>query len=412
MTKARILADYVAGGTTAAEFDYMDGVTSNVQTQMNTKAPLASPTFTGTTTVSGDLVPSTPLSSRNMIINGAMQVSQRGTSEASISGTSSGYKNAPDRMRFATRETGTWTVSQSTEAPEGFSNSYKYDNTTADASLDANSYLMFSTKFEGQDLQHLKYGTSNAETTTLSFYVRSAKTGTYIVELENIDSTNKHICQAYTIGVADTWERKTLTFAGDTAIALDNDNNSSLQFTWWLASGTDYNSGTLATSWAALSNANRAVGVVNLGDSTSNDWHITGIQWELGSNATPFEHRSYADELARCQRYCWTTGDSGYGAQGVTSALTSDSYHRSRFFSPQTCRHKTQALTATLTDWGATSGNSTFAFYTSLTIVTSGAGVNSQDVSGRLDAGSGGHSVLWPLNETDGTSPLIFDCEL
>jgi len=298
MTRARILADYVAGGTTAAEFDYMDGVTSNVQTQLDAKLALAGGTMTG------DLVSATPMSHRNIVINGAMQISQRGTSEASISGTSTGYKNAPDRFWFGSRATGTWTVSQSTEAPAGFGASYKIDNTTADASLDANSYLQLSTRFEGQDLQHLEYGTSGAKTTTLSFYVRSNLTGTFIVELEGTESTNRHIAKTYTISSANTWERKEVTFAGDTTVASDNNNGGALSIIWWLASGTDYTSGTLASSWQNMDSADRAVGISNnLGSSTSNDFHITGIQWEVGSSATPFEHRSYGDELARCQRY-------------------------------------------------------------------------------------------------------------
>ncbi len=286
---------------------------SGTLTVAGTSTLTGNATASGNLTVTGDVIPSTPLSHRNIVINGAMQVSQRGTSEASISGTSTGYKNAPDRMWFGTRATGTWTVSQSTEAPEGFGTSYKVYNTTADASLAANSYLQLSTKFEGQDLQHLKYGTSNAETTTLSFYVRSNLTGVFPVELEGTESTNRHISKTYTINTADTWERKEVTFAGDTSVASDNDNGQAISIIWWLASGTNYTSGTLASSWQNMDSADRAVGIANnLGAGTTNDFHITGIQWELGSNATPFEHRSYGDELARCQRYFYqlTSDDS------------------------------------------------------------------------------------------------------
>ena len=275
-------------------------VSTATTTALNAKAPLASPTFTGTTTVSGDLVPSTPLSHRNMIINGAMQVSQRGTSQTV---TSSAYAQAPDRFKLGLRACGTFVASQSTEAPAGFVNSYKVDCTVADASLDANSYLMLSTKIEGQDLVHLKKGTASTEAFTISFYVRSSITGTYVFEVQDEDNS-RHIAQTYAISSADTWERKELTFAGDTSDPLTYDNSLSFELTWSLARGTDYTSGTLATSWADKVNGTEAGGLtVNLGSSTSNDFHLTGVQLELGSNATPFEHRSYGEELRRCQRY-------------------------------------------------------------------------------------------------------------
>ena len=317
---ADIADDAVTGGKLAN--DIAISTTGNIATTgSGTLAVAGTSTLTGNATaagnltVTGDIVPSTPLSHRNLVINGAMQVSQRGTSEASISGNTTGYKNGPDRMWFGMRAAGTYTISQSTESPEGFSNSYKFDNTTADASLDANSYLQLSTRFEGQDLQHLKYGTANAETTTLSFYVRSNLTGIFPVELEGTESTNRHIAKTYTINSANTWERKEVTFAGDTSVASDNDNGGAISIIWWLASGTNYTSGTLASSWQNMDSADRAVGIANnLGSSTSNDFHITGIQWELGSNATPFEHRSFGDEELRCMRYYVKFGNTGWMA--------------------------------------------------------------------------------------------------
>ena len=210
---------------------------------------------------------------------------------------------APDRFKLGLRACGTFVASQSTEAPAGFVNSYKVDCTVADASLDANSYLMLSTKIEGQDLVHLKKGTASTEAFTISFYVRSSITGTYVFEVQDEDNS-RHIAQTYAISSADTWERKELTFAGDTSDPLTYDNSLSFELTWSLARGTDYTSGTLATSWADKVNGTEAGGLtVNLGSSTSNDFHLTGVQLELGSNATPFEHRSYGEELRRCQRY-------------------------------------------------------------------------------------------------------------
>ena len=236
---------------------------------------------------------------KNLIINGAMQVAQRGTSTSSV--TSAAYHL--DRFETVLSGLGTWTVSQSTTAPTGFSNSLKYECTTADASPAGGDYLVVYHKLEGQNLQHLKKGTSSAESVTLSFWVRSNKTGTYQVNLYDLDNT-REIGSTYSISTADTWEHKTITYSGDTTGALDNDNAVSLFVEWWLGGGTDYSSGTVPNSWGtAVNNERNAGGTVNLADSTSNNWHITGVQLELGSQATPFEHRSYGDELARCQRY-------------------------------------------------------------------------------------------------------------
>ena len=254
---------------------------------------------------------------RNLIINGAMQVSQRGTSETGV-GAVIKYANAPDRVKYVSlNSAGThqYTISQSTTAPEGFGNSYKLDCTTADTVL-ANDVVVFLSvsPTEGQNLQHLKYGTSNAQSVTLSFYVRSNKTGTYVAELYNADSF-KHITKTYAIDSADTWERKTLTFVGDTASGFDNDTNRSLEVIFCLGAGTNYTSGTAPSTWTSLTDANRYVGqTVNLADNTANEFYITGVQLEVGETATPFEHpRSYGDELRRCQRY-YQVIDRGRGS--------------------------------------------------------------------------------------------------
>ena len=237
---------------------------------------------------------------RNIAYNGAMQISQRGTSETGV--TSGKYANAPDRFKVEMSSAGTWTVSQSTTAPSGFSNSYKFDCTTADASLSAGDYLQLSHYLEGQDLQHLKKGTSDAEKVTLSFHVRSNKTGTYIVEFYDADNA-RSISKSYTISSADTFEKKTITIDGDTTGAFGNDNGGSLGIFFYLGAGSNFTSGTLNTSWGSRTLANVAVGQVNLADSTDNEWYITGVQLEVGSQATPFEHRSFGEELALCQRY-------------------------------------------------------------------------------------------------------------
>ena len=251
----------------------------------------------------------TALSNRNLIINGAMTVAQRGTSQASV-GSTSGYFTV-DRFEYAKGGTvnGVFTMSQDTDVPsgQGFAKSLKMDVTTADASIGADAQYNIRQRIEGQNLQHLKKGTSSAESTTVSFWVKSNKTGTYIVSLVDTDNS-RTISKSYTINSASTWEKKTITYDGDTTGTLDNDNAVSLDVLFRLGAGSNFTSGTLATSWESTTNANVAVGQVNVTDSTSNEWYITGVQLEVGETATPFEHRSYGDELARCQRYYYRWG--------------------------------------------------------------------------------------------------------
>ena len=238
---------------------------------------------------------------RNIIINGDMSQAQRSTSTSSI--TSAGYHTV-DRIISEMGTAGTWTQSQSTDVPtgQGFAKSLKMDCTTANGSLSAGSYLNLSQRLEGQNLQYLKFGTSSAESLTASFWVKSNKTGTYICEIANF-TTNKTASKSYTISSADTWEKKTLTFTGDTATAIANSNARSFNLNFWLLAGSTYTSGTLNTSWNSITDANNAVGQVNLADSTSNEWYVTGVQLEAGTSASDFEFLPVDANLTRCQRY-------------------------------------------------------------------------------------------------------------
>lgn len=240
---------------------------------------------------------------RNLIINGAMNVAQRGTS-STFSNGNAGYKIV-DRWHIGEAGTDSFVfdIAQSTDAPDDFAYSYKVDCTTADTSLGAETQASLEQRIEAQDLQHLNYGTSSAKSLTLSFHVKSSKTGTYIAWFFQ-DDDSRSISASYTINSANTWEKKTITIPGDTTGVIDNNNESGLRVRFMLFAGTDYTSGTLQTSWGFSSNnADRYVGQVNLADNTSNEWYITGVQLEVGSVATEFENRSFGDELALCQRY-------------------------------------------------------------------------------------------------------------
>ena len=298
-----------------------------------TAIPLTSSDLTDGIVTNPKLFTGSQQNFRNIIINGDMSIAQRGTSQASI--TSSGYFTI-DRYRTGYVGLGTWTQSQSTDVPtgQGFAKSLKMDCTTADGSPASGDQLNIQTKFEGQNLQYLKKGTSSAESTTMSFWVKSNKTGTYICELLSESSGNyRQISKSYTISSANTWEKKTLTFAGDTSGAFDNDNSFGLEVNFWLGAGSTYSSGTLSTSWSSVTNANRAVGQVNLADSTSNEWYITGVQLEAGTTASDFEFLPYDVNLNRCYRYYFkhSLGDvGGFGKRAginTTFAILEDSFY-------------------------------------------------------------------------------------
>jgi hypothetical protein len=246
---------------------------------------------------------SNPVDFRNIVINGDMSIAQRGTSQATA-GSATGNYQVQDRWKFYNNNQGAFTWSQNTDVPsgQGFATSMKFDCTTADASPAASDYLILEQSFEGQNLQYLKKGTANAQSLTLSFWVKSVKTGTYIAGLYDADNT-RQISKSYTINSASTWEYKSVTFAGDTTGTLDNDNGKSLVALFFLGGGTDITSGTLATSWQSYTAANRAVGQVNLADNTANDWYITGVQLEAGEQASGFEFMPIDTNLGRCQRY-------------------------------------------------------------------------------------------------------------
>ena len=244
-----------------------------------------------------------------LIINGDMAMAQRNTSVTGI--TDDGYKLC-DRWYEYLSSLGTYTFAQEAQTSgnafdNGFRTAFRIDCTTADASPSASDEFWWGMKFEGQDLQLIKKGTSNAQKLTLAFWVKSNKTGVGQVNFRDTD--NSRMCSGtYTISVANTWEHKIINIAADTTGAFTNDNAESLQIQWYLDSGSNYEGGATPTAWEADSAGDRnASGNLNIGDNTANDWSITGIQLEVGeytsSTIPPFQHESFGDNLQRCMRY-------------------------------------------------------------------------------------------------------------
>ena len=239
---------------------------------------------------------------RNIIINGAMQVAQRSASVTGLGADANAYQTV-DRFRFLTANTaGRYTVTQTADGPSGIANCTKIDVTTADTSIAAGEYFFFRQLFEGQDVQQLKKGTSDAEKITVSFYVKGNANATYLVELEDGDNSRLN---SQTFNVTTSWTRVVKTFTADTTGALDDDNANSFNLGFWLHAGATYTGGTYASNtWASNTAANRVPSDnTSIFDSTDRTFFITGVQMEVGSVATPFEHRSFGEELALCQRY-------------------------------------------------------------------------------------------------------------
>jgi len=246
---------------------------------------------------------------RNIAYNGAMQVAQRSTSETGLGGDGSNGYFTVDRFKmFSSGTAGRYTQSQSaiTDLP-GFANALKFDCTTADTSIATGEYLILQQNFEGQDLQQIKKGTSSAEKVTVSFYVKGNANATYALELLDVDNSRT---TTKLFNVTSSWNRISLTFDADTTGAFDDDTAESLRLFWWLHAGSTYTGGTLNTTWASSSTtANRVAGISSFFDSTDRTFFITGVQLEVGSQATPFEHRSFGEELELCKRYFQKTGN-------------------------------------------------------------------------------------------------------
>ena len=253
----------------------------------------------GHVTVDGQQLPSAgPLSHRNLLVNGGMTVAQRSTSETGV--TSSGIYTV-DRWKLDTTDEATYTIEQSTDSPEGFKNSLKFTVTTADGTVAADDYAACHYLLEGNDTVPLGFGASGAKSFTLSFYVKSSQTGTFGLSFQNSDNS-RNFDSSYSISTADTWERKTITIPGDTSGTWLTNNGTGIKIWWSFLVGSTYEASAVSTAWGTSVKLGLN-GQVQLSSISNATWQITGVQLEVGDKATPFEHRSYGDELARCQRY-------------------------------------------------------------------------------------------------------------
>jgi len=329
---------------------------------------------------------------RNIVINGAMMVSQRGNQSAT---SSAGYF-ACDRFYTSNGSDAAVAVNQSTDSPDDFGFSYHLDCTTADTSIAAGQYFLIQYRIEGQDIQRFNKGTSSAKQFALSFYVKATKTGIYTVELEDTDNQRQI---SKTINVTDTnWNRYVLIFPADTSGAFNNDQNNSLSINWWLLAGSTYNGGTVNTSsWASITQANRASGSnVNAMDSTSNDFRLTGVQLEVGDQATSFEHRSFGEELSLCQRYYETHNH-------LTTAKTTDGSVTSQWSTITSNDSNTLVVSTGIIYKVPKRASPTVTLYNS-SDTTTASRVNAQGTERTVSATYGGPSALTRIYVTGASS--------
>ena len=256
------------------------------------------------------------LSNRNLIINGDMRVAQRGTSTTTGTGNFGVY--TLDRWKasaYATDQLNLTVTQETSSSAVGFNTYLKASPNAAESGGAADEYAHLRYSVEAQDCQQLKWGTSSAESITLSFWVKSNATGVGCINFLKHDATQQQITRTYTINAADTWEKKTVTIPGNTGSGIDNNNGVGIHIYWFLDAGSSYKSSD-STSWQNFADAGYAYGqALNLVDSTSDYLALTGVQLEVGDVATDFEHRSYGDELRRCQRYYWENTQDYYPLQ-------------------------------------------------------------------------------------------------
>ena len=310
---------------------------------------------------------------RNLFINGDMQISQRpnaGSLAMAHDGNTSHY--LLDRFKMSlggTHEQLDGTQAQVAEHPlsNGLAKSLKWTTGTPETSYDADEYVYFTQIVEARNAQHLNWGTSNAKSVTVSFYVKSSITGTYALGIYKEDSPVRIFNKTYTISSANTWEKKIITFAGDTAGGgIANDNGRGFYVNWHLSAGANAKGGGSTSGWKNYSglsdwaDGQATNAVMTTGGAT---WQMTLCQMEVGSASTDFEHRSFGEELALCQRYFYKTYDydDAVGTGTSAGAIFSRVYGNSAVSNiPQAARYKVTMRhnpTVTVYSLNGTSGN-------------------------------------------------------
>ena len=265
-----------------------------------------------------------------LIINGDMQIAQRGTSFTHANSNNNEFP--VDRFQFVLGSIGEYTSTQESLSSgaaynAGFKKAARIDTTSAVSSPDAGDYFWFQYIMEAQDCLVFKKGTSSAEKMTVAFWVKSNKTGTGQLTVKDSDN-DRQVAGTYAISSADTWEHKVINLPADTSGAMNNDNGAGFRFEWWLGAGSSYSGGAVPTAWEARADGDRGVSTLAINDNTANDWAITGIQVEVGefSSTTlpPFQFEDTGDYLLRCQRYAYevvsnesNAGNSPIGTAGI-----------------------------------------------------------------------------------------------
>jgi len=255
---------------------------------------------------------------RNIVINGAMQVAQRGTSSTGL-GAADGYFTLDRfRMTHGATSAGRYTMTQSAVTDlSGFSNALKIDCTTADTSIAAGELLIIQHRVEGFNLQSLKATSTSTRAFTVSFYAKSNASRAINTEIRFGNGTNRQATKTHTIGTS--WARYTMTVPAASSTQIDNDNSHEMDLNFWIHAGSTYQGGTVNSSLHGNDATTRAAGIGSIFASTDNTLEITGLQIELGSQATPFENRSFGEELALCERYFQGTIGAGFFGVGRTA---------------------------------------------------------------------------------------------
>ncbi len=404
-----------AAGGFVGDGSSLTGVASTDNINTSTPATMASINATGIVTATAFVPSEGQLGRKNMIINGDCRVAQRGTSITTGTGNFATY--TLDQWKVSTYATDQLNITVTQEAMNqaipGLANFIKVSPNAAESGGAADEYTHVRQSIEAKDCQRLKWGTASAESATLSFWVKSNTTGTACICFNKHDATSYYITRTYTINAADTWEYKTVTIPGNTASGIANDTGIGINIFWFLDAGSNYKT-TDSTSWVTTADGKFAYGHnINLIDSTSDYLALAGVQFEVGTVDTPFEHLTYTEELALCQRYFW-----GW-INPATKIGFCNAYQRTSDMFMANLRHPVEMRASPTLATSTDTGDFTAIW------VNSGGDINSSGITtpggtydrrftypiaGTLDSGSYGSAAIGVTIENDGT--LTFSAEL